>query len=166
VNSILSRVARAVSLKKADHLLPCLWSYLFSAAPPSMRASLLLWLLSCVLLSVQQPQPASSWPVEYDDQPSRPYSPAWQNCAQILQIFPSYLYRCFSELDFRVGSLLNVDWTVGRGFAGNVDVMREGHPNNTLYFWAWEKHEGSLTAPADPSNHEPWMIWLNGGWVD
>jgi carboxypeptidase D len=52
-----------------------------------------------------------------------------------------------------------------RNFAGNIPVNRAGHPNDTLFFWAFEnagKH-GSLTAPADAKNTDPWIIWLQGG---
>ncbi|KAJ7812745.1 Alpha/Beta hydrolase protein [Mycena olivaceomarginata] len=45
-------------------------------------------------------------------------------------------------------------------FAGNIDVQRAGHPNNTLFFWALENKPGSLTAA---KSTEPWGIWLNGG---
>lgn len=30
---------------------------------------------------------------------------------------------------------------------------------------AFEKEEGSLTAPEGERTDEPWMIWLNGGYV-
>lgn len=52
-----------------------------------------------------------------------------------------------------------------RSFAGNIPVNRAGHPNDTLFFWAFEKQNGSLTAPANKSNDDPWIIWLQGGWV-
>lgn len=54
-------------------------------------------------------------------------------------------------------------WTLPRSFAGNIGVNRAGHPNNTLYFWGFEKENGSLTAGADERANEPWGIWLNGG---
>ena len=52
-----------------------------------------------------------------------------------------------------------------RSFAGNIPVNRSGHPNDTLFFWAFEKvgKNGSLTAPADVNNTDPWIIWLQGG---
>ena len=40
---------------------------------------------------------------------------------------------------------------------------RVGHPNDTLFFWAFEKENGSLTAGANERSTEPWGIWLNGG---
>ena len=54
---------------------------------------------------------------------------------------------------------------LSRSFAGNVPVDRPGHPNNTLFFWAFERQgaNGTLTAPHDESNTEPWIIWLQGG---
>ena len=47
-----------------------------------------------------------------------------------------------------------------RSFAGNIAIDRPGHPNDTLFFWAYEKTNGSLT---NIDNDEPWGIWLNGG---
>ena len=46
-----------------------------------------------------------------------------------------------------------------------IDLTRigPGHPNNTLFFWAFEKEHGSLTAPANDKIEKPWGIWLNGG---
>lgn len=47
---------------------------------------------------------------------------------------------------------------------------RPGHPNDTLFFWAFEKERGSLTESARANDSgegegEPWGIWLNGGSV-
>ena len=68
--------------------------------------------------------------------------------------------------DFEVTDPLpNVTWTIPRNFAGNVGVNRAGHPNNTLFFWAFEKENGSLTAAAGERAQEPWGIWLTGGYV-
>jgi hypothetical protein len=61
--------------------------------------------------------------------------------------------------------LPNVTFDLGQNWAGNVAVDRVGHPNNTLFFWAFEKENGSLTAKADERTKEPWGIWLNGGCV-
>jgi hypothetical protein len=44
-------------------------------------------------------------------------------------------------------------------------VDRAGFPNDTLFFWAWESQNGSLTASAGERSGEPWGIWLNGGYV-
>ena len=67
-----------------------------------------------------------------------------------------------SVLDFEVdGSHLpNISFPLSRSFAGNIAVNRAGHPNNTLFFWAFEKSHGSLTVK---ESAEPWLIWLNGG---
>ena len=56
-------------------------------------------------------------------------------------------------------SLPNVTWPLARNWAGNIPVQRAGHPNDTLFFWAFESSNGSFTA----NNSEPWGIWLNGG---
>lgn len=69
----------------------------------------------------------------------------------------------YMHLDFEVTQPLpNVTFPLGRNWAGNIPVDRPGHPNDTLFFWAFEKEDGSLTA--DDSD-EPWGIWLNGGYV-
>lgn len=66
--------------------------------------------------------------------------------------------------DFEVkDSLPNVTWPLPRSFAGNIPVNRVGHRNCTLYFWGFEKEQGSLTADANDRTNEPWGIWLNGG---
>ncbi|KAH9945200.1 alpha/beta-hydrolase [Epithele typhae] len=61
--------------------------------------------------------------------------------------------------------LPNITGSLPRSFAGNINVNRAGHPNNTLFFWAFEKvgANGSLTAPASQNNTDPWIIWLQGG---
>ncbi|KAJ7741263.1 alpha/beta-hydrolase, partial [Mycena metata] len=58
--------------------------------------------------------------------------------------------------------LPNVTFPIARNFAGNVPINNDTATNNTLFFWAFEKSNGSLTAPAGASD-EPWIIWLNGG---
>lgn len=66
--------------------------------------------------------------------------------------------------DFQVTEALpNVTFTLNRNWAGNIAVDRAGHPNDTLFFWGFEKENGSLTAGAGQRNDEPWGIWLNGG---
>ena len=67
-----------------------------------------------------------------------------------------------SVLDFLVqeGSLPNVTFPLSRNWAGNIPVNRTNHPNDTLFFWAFESENGSLTR--DESNR-PWAVWLNGG---
>ena len=58
--------------------------------------------------------------------------------------------------------LTNVTFDLGRNWAGNIPVNRPDHPNNTLFFWAFEKENGSLTAAAGERNDEPWGIYTNG----
>ncbi|KAH9855778.1 alpha/beta-hydrolase [Lenzites betulinus] len=87
----------------------------------------------------------SSWPHDYPGKPSGDFSPAWQNYFEVK------------------GALPNVTWELSRNFAGNIPVGRTGHPNDTLFFWGFEKENGSLTAGANERANEPWGIWLNGG---
>lgn len=87
----------------------------------------------------------SSYPHVYSNQPSTDLGPDWQKYFEVTEPLP------------------NVTFDVSRSFAGNIGVQREGHPNDTLFFWAFEKEEGSLTADANGTSTEPWGIWLNGG---
>ena len=60
-------------------------------------------------------------------------------------------------------ALPNVTFPLTRIFAGNVGVNRAGHPNDTLFFWAFENANGTLTAPAGSNKDKPWAVWINGG---
>jgi len=86
----------------------------------------------------------SSFPHNYGE-PSGGFSPAWQSYFQVTEPLP------------------NITFPIGRSWAGNIPVNRPNHPNNTLFFWAWEKQNGSLTANTTDNADEPWGIWLNGG---
>ena len=64
--------------------------------------------------------------------------------------------------DFQVTERLpNVTFDLGRNWAGNIPVERAGHPNNTIFFWAFEKENGSLTADAGERSDEPWGIYID-----
>ncbi|KAN0088673.1 Alpha/Beta hydrolase fold [Tylopilus felleus] len=105
-------------------------------------ATLLLPAFALALLAnAQSGTPPSSWPQVYPGMPSGDYSPEWQAYFQVTDNLP------------------NVTWPLARNWAGNVPVQREGHPNDTLFFWAFESKNGSFTANSD----KPWGIWLNGG---
>ncbi|KAH9832569.1 alpha beta-hydrolase [Rhodofomes roseus] len=110
----------------------------------SLPLPLLAMVVSAALrLAAGQPT-TSSWPQDYPGMPGGDYSASWQGYFEVTEPLP------------------NVTWPVSRSFAGNIGVQREGHPNNTLFFWAFEKTNGSLTAAAEETD-EPWGIWLNGG---
>ncbi|KAH0836523.1 Alpha/Beta hydrolase protein [Lanmaoa asiatica] len=94
-----------------------------------------------LLVNAQSGTPPSSWPQIYPGMPSGDYSPEWQAYFQVTDSLP------------------NVTWPLARNWAGNIPVQRDGHPNDTLFFWAFESSNGSFTATGD----EPWGIWLNGG---
>lgn len=69
-------------------------------------------------------------------------------------------------IDFQVTDPLpDVSFPLERSFAGSISVDRDGHPNNSLFFWGFEKENGSLTAAAGENSDQPWGIWLNGGCV-
>ncbi|KAE9404117.1 alpha/beta-hydrolase [Gymnopus androsaceus JB14] len=103
-------------------------------------------LLLCVSQVLSQGLP-STFPHNYTGIPKGGYSPEWQNYFEVTHPLP------------------NVTEPIARSFAGNIGVNRAGHPNNTLWFWAFEKEEGSLTAPAGERDDEPWLVWLQGGMV-
>lgn len=106
-------------------------------------------------------------PHDYPGKPSGGFGPDWQQCALRQVLFshiPTTLNRCQCILDFQVTEQLpNVTFDLGRNWAGNIPVNRTNHPNDTLFFWAFEKENGSLTANAGERANEPWGIWLNGG---
>ncbi|KAF7368766.1 Carboxypeptidase [Mycena venus] len=76
--------------------------------------------------------------------PTTDFGPDWQPYFEVTGLFP------------------NLTKIIPRSFAGNVGVNRAGHPNATLFFWAFEKANGSLTNDC-LGNDDPWIIWLNGG---
>ncbi|KAF8141830.1 Alpha/Beta hydrolase protein [Boletus edulis] len=94
-----------------------------------------------LLANAQSGTPPSSWPQVYPGVPRSDYSPEWQDYFQVTNRLP------------------NVTWPLARNWAGNIPVQRQGHPNDTLFFWAFESSYDSFTAESD----KPWGIWLNGG---
>lgn len=84
----------------------------------------------------------SSFPDSYPGKPEGDFSTNWQKYYEIEEALPG------------------VNFPVTRSFAGNIPVNRANHPNCSLFFWAVEKQNGSLT---DEGSTEPWIIWLNGG---
>ncbi|KAF8659838.1 hypothetical protein AX16_001723 [Volvariella volvacea WC 439] len=114
----------------------------------AMKAVLALLAFSTAFVRSQDPEtssPPSSFPHQYPNQPTRELSPEWQTYFEVTEPLP------------------NVTFPLGRSFAGNIPVQRPGHPNDTLFFVAFEHQNGSLTAAADENNTDPWGIWLNGG---
>ncbi|KAF7370325.1 Carboxypeptidase [Mycena sanguinolenta] len=101
-----------------------------------------LTILAAVSVVLCQSDLPSSYPHVYPGQPTGDYSPAWQKYFEVTAPLP------------------NISFPLPRSFAGNINVQRAGHPNNTLFFWALENSPGSLTAS---KSTEPWGIWLNGG---
>ncbi|KAI0344378.1 hypothetical protein BDW22DRAFT_1427108 [Trametopsis cervina] len=63
---------------------------------------------------------ADSYPHIYPGIPSENYSTKWQ----------SYFAVNSSSLE--------LGFDVGNSYDGNINVQRENHPNNTLYFWGFE----------------------------
>ncbi|KAF7334471.1 Alpha/beta-hydrolase [Mycena venus] len=102
--------------------------------------------LGFVFTSVAQQSsgpPPSTFPHAYPGMPKTPFGPDWQQYFEVTAPLP------------------NVTGPIARSFAGNVGVNRADHPNATLFFWAFEKANGTLTGSAKDT--DPWMIWLNGG---
>ncbi|KAJ7890888.1 alpha/beta-hydrolase [Mycena olivaceomarginata] len=88
-------------------------------------------------------QVPNTYPHAYPGMPQTAYGPDWQNYFEVTDPLP------------------NVTFPLARNFAGNVGVNRADHPNATLFFWGFEKLNGSLTDVAFEA--DPWIIWLNGG---
>ncbi|KAJ7202095.1 alpha/beta-hydrolase [Mycena pura] len=97
----------------------------------------LLFLLVCV-----RAQTPSTFPHAYAGLPSTDFGTDWQRYFEVTESLP------------------NITQPLTRSFAGNVGVNRASHPNATLFFWAFEKTNGSLTSD---TSTDPWIIWLNGG---
>ncbi|KAJ7679388.1 alpha/beta-hydrolase [Mycena polygramma] len=83
-----------------------------------------------------------SSPAHYPGKPTGGYSTEWQNYFEVTD------------------PLENVTWPLPRNWAGSISTKTVGSPNNTAFFWGFEKSNGSLT---DANSTEPWMIWLAGG---
>ncbi|KAH9847538.1 alpha/beta-hydrolase [Lenzites betulinus] len=118
-----------------------------------MRCYTLLSLLVTLAFSglalgqTSQANVPNTFPHAWPGQPNGTFSPAWQKYFEVTDKLP------------------DLPGPLPRTFAGNIPVNRAGHPNDTLFFWAWEKQgaNGTLTAPADVNNTDPWIIWLQGG---
>ncbi|KAI5120253.1 hypothetical protein M0805_004589 [Coniferiporia weirii] len=95
--------------------------------------------------SAQSDALPNSFPHDYPGKPKGGFSPEYQDYFLVKEPLP------------------NVTFPLSRGFAGNIGVNRENHPNDTLFFWAFESKPGSLTASEDDCDDTPWAIWLNGG---
>lgn len=120
------------------------------------------------ILSLVHSQALGTPPHDYPGKPSGGFSPAWQQCASRQKVHPlSFpLTQGYHRLDYQVTQKLpNATFDLGRNWAGNIPVNRPNHPNDTLFFWAFEKENGSLTANAGERSDEPWGVWLNGGYV-
>ncbi|KAF7378053.1 Carboxypeptidase [Mycena sanguinolenta] len=100
--------------------------------------SLLLFLLGC-----EAQNGPNTFPHAYPGMPATAFGPDWQTYFEVTGLLP------------------NLTNGLSRNFAGNVGVNRANHPNATLFFWAFEKANGSLTGSA--ASTDPWIIWLNGG---
>ncbi|KAF7303613.1 Carboxypeptidase [Mycena indigotica] len=87
------------------------------------------------------PSTPSTFPHAYPGIPTTDFGVNWQRYFEVTSPLP------------------NITKPLTRSFAGNVGVNRAGHPNATLFFWAFEKTNGSLTS----GSTDPWIIWLNGG---
>ncbi|KAJ3721074.1 alpha beta-hydrolase [Lentinula raphanica] len=99
-------------------------------------------LVLCIAFFATSQSLPNSFPHIYPGAPSGDYSPEWQSYFEVTDALP------------------NVTFPLTRSFAGNLPVQRAGHPNDTLFFWAFEHQNGSLTSN---SSNDPWGIWLNGG---
>ncbi|PSR78206.1 hypothetical protein PHLCEN_2v7538 [Hermanssonia centrifuga] len=90
-------------------------------------------------------EPPSSSPKNYTGIPPGDYSTQWQQYFQVEDPLP------------------DINFSLGNNYAGNILVQRPNHPNDSVFFWGFEKENGSLTAAAGEREIEPWAIWLQGG---
>ena len=133
---------------------------------PSMRRSLAIVLALCHVVIGQSSAPIpNTWPNAWPGQPSGDYSPDWQTCKLCILSCAQQFMACWSCADFAVTETLpNITgvFDIPRSYAGSISVNRAGHPNDTLFFWGFEKTgaNGSLT---DANSTDPWIIWLQGG---
>ncbi|KAI0634125.1 alpha/beta-hydrolase [Trametes polyzona] len=106
-----------------------------------------LFVLTLTGAALGQLVPPNSFPHAWPGQPKDAFSPAWQSYFEVKDALPG------------------IPPGLPRSFAGNIPVNRAGHPNNTLFFWGFERQgaNGTLTAPAGANNTEPWILWLQGG---
>ena len=111
--------------------------------------------------------PPSTYPHAYPGMPSTPYGPDWQPCMSQYSNDDRITNSNIIDIDYEVTKALpNITFPLPRAYAGSVSVNRRSHPNDTLFFVAFEKEDGSLTATSDELRDHPWAIWLNGGYVD
>ncbi|KAI9056434.1 alpha/beta-hydrolase [Trametes sanguinea] len=91
-------------------------------------------------LVLGQQVPPNSFPHAWPGQPKGDFSPEWQKYFEVTAPLPGIPSA-----------------GLPRSFAGNIPVDRPGHPNDTLFFWGFERQgaNGTLTAPANSNNTEP-----------
>lgn len=112
-------------------------------------------------------QTVGTFPHIYPGQPTGDLGPEWQDCTwpsskNTLTHCPIFITLITTDFEVK-DPLPNVTFPLERSFAGNIPIGRPGQPNDTLFFWAFEKKNGSLTG--NTSSEEPWGIWLQGGYV-
>ncbi|KAI0822442.1 alpha/beta-hydrolase [Trametes gibbosa] len=107
----------------------------------------ILAVLTLAGVALGQLVPPNSFPHTWPGQPQDDFGPAWQTFFEVKE------------------QLQSIPTGLPRSFAGNIPVNRAGHPNNTLFFWGFEREgaNGTLTAPAHGDNTEPWILWIQGG---
>ncbi|OCH94836.1 alpha/beta-hydrolase [Obba rivulosa] len=105
-----------------------------------------LLLVLCTSVAGQvNPVPArAGFPHEYPGIPNGSFSPAWQSYYEVTDSLP------------------NVTFSLPHSYAGSIPVNRPGHPNDTLFFWGFDR-QGANGSLANASSTDPWLLWLNGG---
>lgn len=143
----------------------------FSLAPcttPERSCSARASCLPVWRLYAPKPRPALS-PTHGPDSPQDRSAQSGSNVSPLVYL-ASVLWTQANDvydLDFEVkGPLPNLtDADLPRSYAGNIPVDRIGHPNDTFFFWGFEKagQSGSLTISASAENTDPWILWVQGG---
>jgi carboxypeptidase D len=99
-----------------------------------------------------------SSPHHWPGKPNTTYGPDWQDCTLCHLLSPLFILIRF--VDYAVTlPLPNVTFPLQRSWAGSISADRPNMANNSHFFWAFEKSNGSFTA----ESAEPWGIFLAGG---
>jgi hypothetical protein len=70
---------------------------------------------------------------------------------------------CLQVADFFVkDNVPGVDFDISRSWAGNILTHPDKSANDYLFYWAFEREEGSLAAKKGERSNEPWAIHVDG----
>jgi hypothetical protein len=103
--------------------------------------------------------------VQDEAAPTTPYGPDWQACTSSSPCLVASSTDGPTDFKVSTSSLPKISFALPNSYAGLVSVNRPNHPDDQLFFWAFESSQGSLSASAGQQAGKPWGVWLNGGCV-